>query len=243
MRQVHGTDHALGHLQTAMQGLSGRGRVYILSQLPWLQMLQSWPNLHDQQDATEFVAFLFSASLPAAYVGRWEARSYLSEPFPHLVVADSGTMATPLQLEVVGASLQQSISQWHRQRHQHALCHPPPPLLLFHIKRFQSTDVVGVFRKDQTRIVIQAGEVLLLRCFNNEVDTSFYTCRYIVVGLVYHIGSELKAGHYKAALSGAVRGSSRLAFYIADDSKPISRAKGLPIEVQEGGYLVGLQLL
>ena len=243
MRQVHGNEHALGPLQTAMQGLSGRGRVYILSQLPWLHLLQSWHNIHAQQDASEFVAFLFSASLPAAYVGRWEARSSFSEPIPYMVVADSGTMATPLQLEVVGASLQQSIDLWHRQQHQHALCHPPPQLLLLHIKRFQPSEVIGVYRKDRSRIVIQAGEVLLLRCFSNEADVSFYTCRYRVVGMVYHIGSELKAGHYKAALSGAVRNSSRLAFYITDDSQPIVKVKGLPIEAQEGGYLVGLQLL
>ncbi|CAE7634730.1 unnamed protein product [Symbiodinium microadriaticum] len=121
-----------------------------------------------EEDASEFVAFLFGVTLPAAYVGRWEARSCVGEP---------------------------------------------------------------------------AGEILTLRCFSNAVDTSFYIFQYRVVGLVYHIGLDLKAGHYKAALRGAVRNSSRLAYYIADDARPIAKATSVPIEVQEGGYLVGRQLL
>ena len=179
MRQVLGTDQAYGPLRRAMLSLSTSGRVYVPSHIPWTALLQHWPHLHSQQDAAEFVAFLFRSSMPAAYQGCWESRLLSEVPHPQVTVMDSGTLATPLQFALAGASLQHCAYSWHTQTYVHALS-DPPDLLLLHLKRFQTDAVTGVCAKNSSWLAIQAGEVVRLHCFHNAVDTSTYILNNIV---------------------------------------------------------------
>ena len=91
--------------------------------------------------------------------------------------------------------------------------------------------------------MVQAGEIVRLHCFYNDVDTSTFLQQYRVVGTIFHVGTELKAGHYKAALSGTVRQSRQHTFYVTDDDKPLLRLKQATAEMHEGVYIIGLQRL
>ena len=70
--------------------------------------------------------------------------------------------------------------------------------------------------------------------FNGDVDTSTYMQQYRVLGVIFHVGNELKAGHYKAALSGAIRNGRQQAFYITDDDRPVLKLKQASAEMNEG---------
>ena len=244
MRQAHGSDQALGGLARAMRGI--KPSINVLALLPWQHLLRSWSNVHEQQDADEFVTYLFGHSAPEAYHGRWESRMLVENPDDStdtMVVHESGlTSSIPLVLEIAGPSLQHSIYAWHTQARVHALCSPPPPLLLLQLKRFRSTALLATV-KDRTHVMVQAGEIVRLHCFYNDVDTSTFLQQYRVVGTVFHVGTELKAGHYKAALSGTVRQSRQHTFYVTDDDKPLLRLKQATAEMHEGVYIIGLQRL
>ena len=243
MRQAHGSDQALGGLARAMRGI--KPSINVLALLPWQHLLRSWTNVHEQQDAAEFVTYLFGHSTPEAYHGRWESRMLVEDPDDStdtMAIHESGLTSIPLVLEIAGPSLQHSIYAWHTQARVHALCSPPPPLLLLQLKRFRSTVMLATV-KDRTHVMAQAGEIVRLHCFYNDVDTSTFLQQYRVVGTVFHVGTELKAGHYKAALSGAIRQRRQHAFYVTDDDKPLLRLKQATAEMHEGVYIVGLQRL
>ena len=159
-----------------------------------------------------------------------------------VVVHESGLTSIPLVLEIAGSSIQHSVYAWHTQARVHALCSPPPPLLLLQLKRFRSTNTFATV-KDRTHVMVQAGEIVRVHCFYNDVDTSTFMQQYRVVGTVFPVGTELKAGQYKAALSGAIRQSRQHAFYVTDDNKPLLRLKQAAAEMHEGVYIVGLQRL
>ena len=98
--------------------------------------------------------------------------------------------------------------------------------------------------KDRTTVMAQAGEIVRIHCFHNDVvDTSTYMQQYRVIGISFHVGIELTAGHYKAALSGAIRNSQQQTFYVADDDRPLLKLKQATAEMKQGGYIVGLQRL
>ena len=137
MRQAHGSDQALGGLARAMRGI--KPSINVLALLPWQHLLRSWTNVHEQQDAAEFVTYLFGHSTPEAYHGRWESRMLVEDPDDStdtMAIHESGLTSIPLVLEIAGPSLQHSIYAWHTQARVHALCSPPPPLLLLQLKRF-----------------------------------------------------------------------------------------------------------
>ena len=104
MRQAHGSDQALGGLARAMRGI--KPSINVLALLPWQHLLRSWSNVHEQQDAAEFVTYHFGHSKPEAYHGRWESRMLVENPDDStdtMVVHESGlTNSIPLVLEIAG---------------------------------------------------------------------------------------------------------------------------------------------
>ena len=243
MWHSEGTTDALGRLEPAMQGLQRQGTHHLLRSLPWRCALQGWSNIHSQQDAAEFISHLLGYSQPAAYSGSWEARTTYEDPNRHASIVDTGQLLSPLILEISGPTLQHCVFHWHIQNHLHAL-RRSPRLLFLQIKRFRRTEAGDDTVKDTTALHIKAAEVVRIPCFVNDVDASTVIEHYAVMGFIFHIGSTLKAGHYKAALSGqgAALDSSPM-FYVTDDDRPLQSAQQSETLAAQGCYVIGLRKL
>ena len=234
----HDPHFAFGRLSVAMRSVSSRGRVHLLSLMPWQQATLSWTHVHRQHDAAEFMHFLLGYSQPAAFCGRWEARISRDDSSQGFELRDSGDCFAPIVVDISGGSLQHCIYHWHIHGQLHALC-SPPTFLFLQLKRLNRGDS-GVC-KDVTPVDIEAGSMVRFPCFHNSNDLSTYIVNYEVRGVIFHVGLELLTGHYRAALSShepsAPDGG---VFLLTDDNRLASRVDSRNDSVNSGGYLVGL---
>ena len=234
----HDPHFAFGRLSMAMRSISSRGRVHLLSLMPWQQATLSWTHVHRQHDAAEFMQFLLGYSQPVAFCGRWEARISRDDSSQGFELRDSGGCFAPIVVDISGGSLQHCIYHWHIHGQLHALC-SPPTFLFLQLKRFNRGDS-GVC-KDVTPVDIEAGSMVRFPCFHNSNDLSTYIVNYEVRGVIFHVGLELLTGHYRAALSShepsAPDGG---VFLLTDDNRLASRVDSRNDSVNSGGYLVGL---
>ena len=123
---LHENPHfSYGRLATAMRSLTCKGRLNLLSLLPWRQAFTGWANLHRQNDAAEFIHFLLGYSQPEAYSGRWEARISNDDSPLGFELRDSGDCYGPLVIDIAGPSLQHCLYHWHIHGQMHALTVPP----------------------------------------------------------------------------------------------------------------------
>ena len=131
---------AFGRLSVAMRSLSSKGRVHLLSLMPWQQATTGWRQIHRQHDAAEFVHFLLGYSKPAAYRGQWEARISRDDSPVGFELRDSGDCCAPLAIGITGRTLQHCIVHWHIHGQVHALT-VPPAFLFLQLNRFARTQL------------------------------------------------------------------------------------------------------
>ncbi|CAE7894116.1 unnamed protein product, partial [Symbiodinium microadriaticum] len=60
--------------QAAMEECTARRPIYVPGLLPWASLLRRWTQLAQQQDASEFLAFLLQKLRSEAFAGTWAAR-------------------------------------------------------------------------------------------------------------------------------------------------------------------------
>ena len=108
--------------------------------------------MHRQQEVCEFLCHFLERAQPAAFCGRWEARLIN----PHVCV-ESGSLLSPLPLEVAGGTISAVIQNWHRQHAVFAL-ESSAGILLLQLKRYNLED--GAARKNMTRIACRPGELV-----------------------------------------------------------------------------------
>ena len=199
--------------------------------------------MHEQQDVSEFATFILNFARPGSYNGRWEARRVITVPAPCTRIMDSGTCHSPILLELAGPSLQHCVYSWYTQLNVHALAQAPQ-LLYLQLKRFREGVAINDPQKDDTEVVIAAGELVRIPCFDGSADISMSICKYVVVGVIYHIGASLKAGHYRSALSGRMSETShRMTFYLSDDHQSLQKSTPSHADINKGGCLIGLRKL
>ena len=241
----HGLSDTFSHgrLSTAIRILRKQGPTHLLKLLPWKQALSQWRNVHQQQDVSEFAAFLLNFARPEAYKGHWEARIFQAGPPPNTRILDSGLCLTPIALDLTGPTLQHCIYSWYTQANAHALAQAPTTFLLA-LKRFRlhdsSTD--GAI-KDMQPVTIQAGELVRIPSFDSNAGLSMTIVIYAVVGVIFHIGNSIKAGHYRTALSGADPTTNKPVFHLSDDNRELQISDCTHDLINTGGYLVGLRRL
>ena len=156
---------------------------------------------------------------------------------------DSGLCLTPIALDLTGPTLQHCIYSWYTQANAHALAQAPTTFLLA-LKRFRlhdsSTD--GAI-KDMQPVTIQAGELVRIPSFDSNAGLSMTIVIYAVVGVIFHIGNSIKAGHYRTALSGADLTTNKPVFHLSDDNRELQISDCTHDLINTGGYLVGLRRL
>ena len=149
-----------GRLSTAIRILRKQGSTHLLSLLPWRQALSQWQCVHQQQDVSEFAAFLLDFARPEAYKGPWEARLVQEGPPPTTRILDSGECFSPIAIDLTGPTLQHCVYSWYTQANTHALAQASI-LMLLALKRFRvdAASSAGVL-KDTQSVTIRAGELV-----------------------------------------------------------------------------------
>ena len=241
----HGLSDTVSHgrLSTAIRILRTQGPTHLLALLPWRQALSQWRHVHQQQDVSEFAAFLLDFARPEAYRGHWEARLFQEGPPPITRILDSGLCFSPIAIDLTGPTLQHCIYSWYTQANAHALAQAPIMLLLA-LKRFRinASNPDGAI-KDVQSVTIQAGELVRIPSFDSNAGLSMTIVHYAVVGVIFHIGNSIKAGHYRSALSGADPTTNKPVFHLSDDNSGLQISDCTNELINTGGYLVGLRRL
>ena len=237
----HAANH--GRLSTAIRILLKQGSTHLLSLLPWRQALSQWQNVHQQQDVSEFASFLLDFARPEAYQGHWEARLIHEGSPPTIRILDSGACFSPIVIDLTGPTLQRCVYSWHTQANTHALAQAPL-LLLLALKRFRMDDdsSTGVI-KDTQSVTICAGELVRIPSFDSNAGLSMTIVAYVVMGVVFHIGDTIKAGHYRSALSGSDPTTNQHVLHLSDDNSKLQISTTSNDLINSGGYLVGLRRL
>ena len=199
--------------------------------------------MHQQQDVSEFAAFLLNFARPEAYRGHWEARLFPEGPPRITRILDSGLCFSPIAIDLTGPTLQHCIYSWYTQANAHALARAPITLLLA-LKRFRinASNPDGAV-KDMQPVTIQAGELVRIPSFDSNAGLSMTIVIYAVVGVIFHIGNSIKAGHYRSALSGADPTTNKPVLHLSDDNRGLQISDSTNELINTGGYLVGLRRL
>ena len=111
--------------------------IYVPGLLPWASLLHNWARLAQQQDASEFLAFLLRKLCSNAFAGTWAARLNDGDVIER---RDQGAIPPPLPLAVPdqtqSVSLQQLLNDWHAQEATFALS-KAPQFLFLQLKRYK----------------------------------------------------------------------------------------------------------
>ena len=194
----------------------------------WRPLLRNWPNLHQQQDACEFLEHLLGVGRPPVLQGRWESR----------IVSDADGTETREQHHTHKSitlnfpdpnhptTLQSLIDHWHNGGTYLQACTHPSRVLLLRLSRFQSSEAHGTI-KVHTRVDIPTS--VNVPCFSDPRHGE--DCRsipYLVVACVLHCGATIHAGHYTVRYINHL--PPRTAPHAppqwrADDSKPIEHIR------------------
>ena len=194
----------------------------------WRPLLRNWTNLHQQQDACEFLEHLLGAGRPQVLQGRWESR----------IVSDIDGTETREQHHTHksitldfpdphnATALQSLIDHWHNGGTYLQACTHPPRILLMRLSRFQDSEARGTL-KLYTKVDIPTS--VHVPCYSDPQHGE--DCRnipYLVVACVLHCGATVHAGHYTTRYINHL--PSRIAPHAppqwrADDSKPIEHIR------------------
>ena len=136
--------------------------------LPWASLLHNWARLAQQQDASEFLAFLLHKLCSDAFAGTWAARLNDGDVIER---RDQGAIPPPLPLAVPdqtqSVSLQQLLNDWHAQEATFALS-KAPQFLFLQLKRYKQ--VGSEVCKLCTPVVLSPAARLSVPCFTSEAS-------------------------------------------------------------------------
>ena len=142
--------------------------------------------MHRQQEVCEFLCHFLERAQPAAFCGRWEARLIN----PHVCV-ESGSLLSPLPLEVAGGTISAVIQNWHRQHAVFAL-ESSAGILLLQLKRYNLE--AGAARKNMTRIACRPGELVRVPHFRGSQGLEVAMLPYRVAFVIFHLGASTSSG-------------------------------------------------
>ena len=184
----------------------------------WTRLVRDWPEPHRQQDAGEFLNFLAPAISPSCVACRWQRRrsSLLLHSEAHTAqVVDQGGL-WPLYLHEAipftnpPISLQKLVITWRNQAERHAL-ERTPDLLVLQVNRFGTEG-----RKVLAPLGISTS--IYIPVFRgSSIGTT--SQRYVLQAIVYHLGPDMQAGHYRTALC-----SRGFISHVTDDATPVQEA-------------------
>ena len=233
--------HCYGKAVAALQKAIASGKQMLPGSLPWMPIIQPWPNLHHQQDAGSFCAHLLAIAEPQAFCGEWQARLAC----PPMTV-DSGPLRAPLPVEVQGPDLQAAVDHWTQQHAAHGLFASGGSLII-QLKRYQHVE------ENPTKLSVplrcRPGDRIGFPVFLDAEGLRTCTVCYRVICCVFHTGCRLDAGHYQAAIgvpgSDSAAGSKSCTptwvYRICEDNRKSRPAKPKDLShIDSNAYLVGL---
>ena len=194
---------------------SDTGPVQVLQSLPWLLMLRTWPQLHQQHDVAEFAMYLLPRFSPMGMNGCWEARNYSPDG---VITLDTGTLETPLPMQLNAGSticLQQSVEGWCSQtRAKYALC-TATPILCLQLLRFSTS---GEAVSKDVRPVKGLTGTIRIPVYTAPTTLSTELIPYQVAAVQHHFGERPSSGHYRTMLHGQKQFAAGR-FWLTDDSR------------------------
>ncbi|CAE7253108.1 Usp36, partial [Symbiodinium sp. CCMP2456] len=173
--------------------------IYVPGLLTWASLLRNWAHLAQQQDASEFLAFLLHKLRSDAFAGTWAARLNDGDVIER---RDQGATPPPLPLampeQVQGVTLQQILNDWHAQEATFALI-KAPQFLLLQLKRYRQ--VGSQVHKLHTPVTLSPAARIDVPCFIDEATLDTQPVSYKLCFVVAHEGASVHAGHYRCALA------------------------------------------
>ncbi|CAE7244164.1 unnamed protein product [Symbiodinium microadriaticum] len=221
--------------------------------------LRLWPAKMDRQPLAKVLAERFLPSDPPPRLQRKPpSQAAPSSPAPILADSaqkdkaameveeskrDSCECFSPIAIDLTGPTLQHCVYSWYTQANTHALAQASI-LMLLALKRFRvdAASSAGVL-KDTQSVTIRAGELVRIPGFDSTAGLLTTIVAYVVMGVVFHIGETIKAGHYRSALSGSDPTTNQHVFHLSDDNSSLKISTSSNDLINSGGYLVGLRRL
>ena len=187
---------------------------YIAGMLAWRQILLTWPQLHQQNDAHEFWIYLQDFAKAPVFEGVWEARTAVEGPRRYIRELQ-GTLSTGVTVPLPQRTtdLDSCIAAWCRQPFTHALVQAPLWLCI-HLPRY--VEQAGRIYKNKVCVRIDPGNVTYVPIFCRNGTTVQWMPYRILAGIT-HAGRDTKSGHYRAFLSDAPLSPN---IWFTDDGQP-----------------------
>ncbi|CAE7793397.1 unnamed protein product [Symbiodinium sp. CCMP2592] len=224
-----------GSAQAAMRLLNREGLVFLPGSLQWLLLIRGWRRLTQQHDAAEFMTHLLLCCAPEGFVGCWQSR--LTNP---LQVADAGSLAVPIPMDLAGDNIQDVVDRWSGQAAVHAIA-DHSGVLLIQLMRYAVGDAQPA--KDSRHVHIAPGQSVALPIFQDSEGTTVVCQTFVIAFVVYHHGNTVHSGHYQTALCVPhLEGSgTQWKFIICNDNvHPREVNAGDIQDIARNAYLVGL---
>ena len=193
---------------------SSNASPYIAGMLAWRQILLTWPQLHQQNDAHEFWIYLQDFAKVPVFEGVWEARTAVEGPRRYIRELQ-GTLSTGVTVPLPQRTtdLDSCIAAWCRQPFTHALVQAPLWLCI-HLPRY--VEQAGRIYKNKVCVRIDPGNVTYVPIFCRNGTTVQWMPYRILAGIT-HAGRDTKSGHYRAFLSDAPLSPN---IWFTDDGQP-----------------------
>ena len=164
----------------------------------WSSVLLDWSRPQMQHDVGAFASHALAKLRSPFMCGEWQSR----REDPALRVLDTGPLHIPITMVIPDGShtLQDCIEAWKLQHSIHALC-SAPDMLVLQLGRFRQ-NAQRRFRK--YRCVVMLPTHVQMPCFVDASERDTYSVSYKVMAGVYHLGTTMSSGHYRAFLSEAL---------------------------------------
>ena len=195
------------------------GRACLEDHDGWKAILAGWDRPHEQHDVAEFCTRLMENVPMPVFAGEW--RKWEAD-----AITDRGDLSISSILLHIGRhkSVQSMVQAWQKQEQgMQALVNPPHGLIL-QLSRFSQQS--HRIRKLTTSVILN--RAVCITCWNH-ASSELSTTHYRLVGVIYHMGTQVKSGHYRLGLF-APGTDSATAIHVTDDSQPDCQATPSDLE-------------
>ena len=223
------TGTAVGRLKVGLGILRSSQHIHLPECFALRWLFQTWPSLHQQHDAGEFLAHCLRNAQAEAWAGTWQAR--LSNPDR---CTDEGTLLLAVPLPISGSTLQSLIDSWHVQYSRHAVA-KHKGILFLQLERYSPA-----LAKNLSEIRIRPGDQLAVPVFAETTGLSTLHESFQVAVIIYHLGNSVTSGHY-LTLIGLPQPDQSWRYLVCDDNKCPRQARAADLRlVDNNAYLIGL---
>ena len=201
--------------------------------------LMAWRQPEAQHDAAEFLEYILPRFTWFPSLFSWSARLWVGDELQRETHQAVHLLHLNAPDGLISSSLQDTINAWHQQHQLHALDSAPSKLAL-QLSRFRQNSN-GQYVKHG--IPINLRSPISLPVFRSDQRTECSWSAYVIQAALIHIGPNMQAGHYRAALIDS--GPSDGLIWYTDDNRAATSVNlsdvGLNDEISTNCYVLYCQ--